>query len=105
MDNFNNIIFLPTAKNYIHRYPKKPGPEVIELVYDNSLSKLSKKQKSLMNKRIKLADKILKALPVEKRKLFKKYTENQLEDSCISIDKAITWVIENEEAIKEILAG
>jgi len=58
---YNNIIELPTAKTYLHHNPKKPGPEVIELVYDNSLSRLSKKQKSLMNKRIKLADKIFKA--------------------------------------------
>jgi len=58
---YNNIIELPTAKTYLHHNPKKPGADVLEYVYDHGLMKLAGKQKSLMNKRIKLADKILKA--------------------------------------------
>jgi len=100
----NNILYLPTAKNYIHRYPKKPGPEVIDLVFD-SIKTMNKEQIRLLDQRIRLADEIIKALPEGKRKLFEKYAELQLQDTVLSISRAVKWTIENEAEIKEVMAG
>jgi hypothetical protein len=101
----NNIIELPTAKNYIHSYHKSPGPEVIEFIYDNGLKTLTDKQRKLLSKRIALEDEIIKALPPDKRKLFNRYMDLQLQDSILSINKAIKWTINHEAEINEVMAG
>ena len=100
----NNVILLPTAKTILHHYPKKPGIEVIELVYDG-ISELTKKQRKLLEKRIKVGDQILEALPKDKKRLFDKYVSLQLDDTCLSIDRAIKWTIENEAEIKDVMLG
>jgi len=101
----NNVFYLPTAKTYLHNYPRKPGPEVIELVYEEGLSRLTKEQIRLLEKKIRLADQILKALPENKKKLFERYENLQLEDSAINIERAIKWVVNHEAEIKEVMAG
>jgi hypothetical protein len=101
----NNVLFLPTGKNYIHHYHKKPGPEVIEFIYDNGLKTLTGKQKKLLDKRIALEDEIREALPPEKRILFDRYTDLQMQEICLSTDKAIKWTIEHEAEINEVIAG
>jgi hypothetical protein len=102
----NNIIELPTAKNYIHSYHKKLNlGEVLEFVYNNGLRTITDKQRKLLDKRIALEDEIIKALPPDKRKLFNRYMDLQLQDSILSIDKAIKWTIDHETEINEVMAG
>jgi prophage DNA circulation protein len=100
----NNVVELPTAKNYLYNNPKSFGPEVIDLVLD-SIKTMNKEQIRLLDKRIKLADEIIKALPENKRKLFEKYTDLQLQDTILIIEKAIKWTINHEAEINEVMTG
>jgi len=101
----NNVYIIPTAKTLLYHNPVRPGPEAIDYVYDHGLMELTGKQKKLTKKRIKIADKIIEALPVDKRYLFNEYVELQLKDACMSIDKAIEYTIEHEAQIEEVMAG
>lgn len=102
-NNNNNILMLPTAKTYLHHHPKKPGSNVLELVYDRGL-KLTKKQAKILAKRVELQDKIMQALPPGKRYLFEKYMDLSIADTCMSIDQAILWTVTNEARIYEVMS-
>jgi len=98
----NNIIELPTAKTYLHHHHKRPGPEAINLVYNNL--RLTRKQARLLSKILALREQIQEALPPDKQPLFEKYIDMQLQDTCLSMDQAILWTINNEHKIDEVLA-
>jgi hypothetical protein len=99
----NNILYLPTAKTNLYNDPKSPGPEVIDLVFD-SIKTMDKEQIRILDKIIKLADEILKALPENKRKLFEEYTDLQLQDTILGMEKAVIWTVTHEAEISDLMA-
>lgn len=97
----DNLIFMPTGKNYQHCYPKKPGPNLINFIWDKGLQQMTKKQVKLIDKRIEIADQILKYLPDNKKHLLEKYDDLFTADTQILVDRAIKWTLEHEAEIKE----
>lgn len=104
----NNLIMLPTAKNYLYhnriKLNKETINEVITLVYDN-ISEMTGKQFKNLKKRLKIYEELKKLLPPGKQKLLLEYEELNLNENNLALEAAINYMLKNENEISEVLVN
>ena len=104
----NNVIMLPTAKTYLYnnkalKINKKTINEAVNLILDKIT--MTKEQKKDLNKRVKLFEEIKELLPPDKINLLLEYEELENKECTTILEEAISFVLENENLINDVMVS